>query len=131
MSTFELEHFIEFRDSSEILLSKKRRQKELYSLDSVAAIYNKNVTHIFAFKRSDEPVHKIISENQDRYKNVLFVDGQKTLFSGYHNDKKMRSGFMQAYIIVDKNGKLIYDCNIISNHHIVLARFLKTLPNKK
>lgn len=129
LSELEREHFREFRDSAEIESGKKFHLKELGKLDSIAAIYNKNVTHIFAYKGSDEFVDKRINEEKVLFKNVLFVDGQKKLFSGYNNEKNQPKGFQVGYFILDKNGKIVFNCKHLINQHVFFARFLKTIPN--
>lgn len=129
MTDDEKKYFIETRDSSEIKLSKIHHLERLQKLDSIASIYNKNTIHIFAFKRSDEYVSQTITEYKGIFKNVLFVDGQTKLFSGFLNSKKAPQGFSQGYFVLDKTGKVVFDCKYIENQHVFLARFLKTLPN--
>lgn len=129
MSETEREHFEEYRDSTEIILYKKHRLEQLFKLDSIAAIYNKNVVHLFAFKRSDKYVDQNITEYKTHFKNVIFVDGQNKLYSGFLNNKKAPQGFSQGYFILDKTGKVVYDCKHIVNQHFFLAHFLKSLPN--
>jgi len=129
MSELEREHFQEFRDSAEIESAKKFHLKELSKLDSIAAIYNKNVTHIFAYQHSDEYVKERIKEEKSLFKSVLFVDGQQKLFSGFQNNKKKMQGFRHAYFILEKTGKLVFDCKHLINQHVFFARFLKTIPN--
>lgn len=129
MSETEREHFEEYRDSTEIKHSKEYRLVRLHKLDSIAAIYNKNTVHLFAFKRSDESVTKTMAEYKALYKNVLLVDGQNKLFSGFLNSKKAPQGFTQGYFILDKTGKVVFECKHLANQHFFLARFLKSLPN--
>ncbi|MBN8692037.1 MAG: hypothetical protein J0L69_02520 [Bacteroidetes bacterium] len=129
MSEYERKYTPEPRDSSEIKQNKEYRLGKLRQLDSIAGIYNKNTVHIFAFKRSDEYVDQTIIEYKSLFKNVLFVDGQTKLLSGFLNSKKAPQGFSQGYFVLDKTGKVVFDCKHIVNQHIFLSRFLQTLPN--
>ncbi len=114
-------------DTAQERKAKLYRLQEYNSMDSVAGIYNKNIVHFFAFRGSGKNIDKHIQEHTPLLKNITLIKDQRKLLSGLCNEAKTDIGFVSQLVVIDKKGKLVYRCKYLTNQHIFLSKFLKTL----
>lgn len=110
-------------------------KQEYKSIDSLSNIYKNNITYVFAFEKNHFPFRKneeatdefIISMKQE-FKSALFLKDMNKLMAAYENNRKGKVKFYPTIFVVDRNSKLVFDCNYFAKQHVYLAKFLKTLP---
>ena len=108
---------------------KERRIKRLKSLDSLAGIYNEEVSHVFCFETRGDKTDELIAEISPSCKNVLYVTGMNTLISGYFNEKNNKMKFTPKIFVLDPKNKVLYDNILIEyDQHVPLSKFFKSLP---
>lgn len=133
MSEFEKERFPSpFIDDDTSLIRKRnlRQYANIKHIDSVAALYNKNVSFLYAYKSNHKEVIEHQRINKYLFTNGIFLNNQHKLYSGFCNERKDKAGLVHNLFVLNKNGKLVYTCNYIIDQHIFLARYLKTIaPN--
>jgi hypothetical protein len=130
MSKYEKEHYpIEIGDSASWRENKLLDLQKLRRIDSMAAATRNRMTIVFAYKKDHAEIDKSIAVRKHLFKNVIFLKDQHALYSGHVNEHKKGQIFTTLFVL-DKNGKIVFDCKYIINEDVFLQRFLKTLPRE-
>ena len=129
MSKYEKEHFPrpEIEDSAVWKINKIQDLRKYQRIDSIAGTNKNRMAIVFAYKKDHIEIDNSIAVKKHLFKNVVFLKDQHPLYSGHVNDNK-KGQFFTTLFVVDKNGKVVFDCKYIINEDIFLERFIKTLP---
>jgi hypothetical protein len=130
LSKYEKEHFsIEIEDSAAWKERKLLDLRKLQRIDSMAMANKNRMTTVFAYKKDHFEIDKSMAVKKHLFKNVVFLKGQHELYSGHMNEHKKGQIFTTLFVL-DKTGKIVFDCKYIIEEDIFLERFLKTLPKE-
>lgn len=103
-------------DSASISMNKSHKLTALLLIDSLAAIYNKNISYVYAYEGVGKKVDKIITDYKKVSKNIKFITNVEMLLKGYENDKKQVGRFMPTTFIIDASGKIVFASNVMTSY---------------
>ncbi len=108
--------------------TKEGRIRRSRSADSLAGIYNEEISHVFCYETHGQYTNQLIAEVSPTCKNVLFITGAHSLISGYFNEQKNKLKYTPKIFVLDQENKMIYNNKFIeTTPHIPLSKFFKTL----
>jgi len=87
---------------------ERRRMKHLKIRDSLASIYNKNISFVHIYPHENKNINEEIEKNKKHTKNITYIKEASAFGHGYINKKHKEGMWIPTQIIIDTTGKLIY-----------------------
>lgn len=99
-------------DSAQIKKTELHQTKRLLQADSLASIYGKNVSFIFAYTSDNNKIDQRITKSKELTRNIIYIKDVPKLLKGYENSKNQFGTFRPTIIILDKSGIIKYESTI-------------------